>query len=211
MVFVACCHRKRADTVFVSFFPPIGFAFAFGAADDATGTTLIGTSGFAQTGESSAFWFFQYTFSATSVTIVAGTLAERCQMAAYLCYSVFLAGLIYPVVAHSVWSENGFLSHDNTTPLFGTGAIDFAGSAVVHLTGGSIALYATLVLGPRRGRFYDAQGEPLETPKPFPGHSVALQVLGTMILWFGCKSMPLNMLKLCRLCHYRSCSRLIYF
>jgi ammonia channel protein AmtB len=48
-------------------------------------------------------------------------------------------------------------------------------------------LLATLVLGPRRGRFYDAQGEPLETPKPFPGHSVALQMLGTMILWFGCK------------------------
>lgn len=49
------------------------------------------------------------------------------------------------------------------------------------------ALLATLVLGPRRGRFYDAQGEPLEIPKPFPGHSVALQMLGTMILWFGCK------------------------
>jgi ammonia channel protein AmtB len=48
-------------------------------------------------------------------------------------------------------------------------------------------LLATLILGPRRGRFYDAQGEPLDTPKPFPGHSVALQMLGTMILWFGCK------------------------
>ena len=51
-----------------------------------------------------AFWFFEYTFSATSVTIVAGTLAERCQMAAYLAYSVVLAGLVYPVVAHTVWS-----------------------------------------------------------------------------------------------------------
>ena len=67
------------------------------------------------------------------------------------------------------------------------GALDFAGSGVVHLTGGMTALLATLVLGPRRGRFYDAQGEPLEVPKPFPGHSVALQLLGTMILWFGCK------------------------
>jgi Amt family ammonium transporter len=44
-----------------------------------------------------------------------------------------------------------------------------------------------MILGPRRGRFYDAQGEPLDTPKPFPGHSVALQLLGTMVLWFGCK------------------------
>ena len=106
-------------------------------------------------------------------------------MAAYLCYSVFLAGFIYPVVAHAVWSRTGFLSPLNADPFLGIGAIDFAGSGVIHVTGGSVALYASLLLGPRRGRFYDAQGEPLETPRPFPGHSVALQLLGTMILWFG--------------------------
>lgn len=106
-------------------------------------------------------------------------------MAAYLCYSVFLVGFIYPVIAHAIWSNNGFLSHFNADPFLGIGATDFAGSGVVHLTGGCTALYATLILGPRRGRFYDSQGEPLETPKPFPGHSVALQVLGTLILWFG--------------------------
>jgi len=132
-----------------------------------------------------AFWFFEYTFSATSVTIVAGTLAERCQMAAYLAYSVVLAGLVYPVVAHTVWSKSGVLSRFNDNPFMGSGALDFAGGGVVHLNGGLVALYATLVLGPRRGRFYDAQGEPLDTPRPFPGHSVALQLLGTMILWFG--------------------------
>lgn len=108
-------------------------------------------------------------------------------MAAYLCYSVVVAGFIYPVVAHSVWSESGFLSHSNNDPFLGSGVIDFAGSGVVHMTGGTIALIATTILGPRRGRFYDAQGEPLETPKIFPGHSIALQMLGTMILWFGCK------------------------
>jgi Amt family ammonium transporter len=121
------------------------------------------------------------------VTIVAGTLAERCQMAAYLCYSVVLVGIIYPVIAHAVWSNNGFLNHEKTNPLFGSGAIDFAGSGVVHLTGGITALFATTILGPRRGRFFNAQGEALETPKEFPGHSMALQLLGTMILWFGCK------------------------
>ena len=118
---------------------------------------------------------------------MAGTLAERCQMAAYLCYSVVVAGLIYPVVAHAIWSNNGFLSNSNIDPFLGSGVVDFAGSGVVHMTGGAIALCATMILGPRRGRFYDSQGEPLETPKPFPGHSVALQLLGTMMLWFGCK------------------------
>jgi len=106
-------------------------------------------------------------------------------MAAYLWYSVALAGFIYPIVAHAIWSKTGFLSPTNSDPLFGVGAIDTSGSGVVHVTGGSVALYATLLLGPRRGRFYDSQGEPLETPKPFPGHSMALQLLGTMILWFG--------------------------
>lgn len=89
-------------------------------------------------------------------------------------------------MAHAVWSTNGFLSISNVSPLLSIGAADFAGSGVVHITGGATALFATLVLGPRRGRFYDAQGEPLDVPKAFPGHSVALQLLGTMILWFGC-------------------------
>ncbi|KAG7356912.1 ammonium transporter family-domain containing protein [Nitzschia inconspicua] len=163
----------------------VGFGFAFGGQNESTSTSFIGTTDFASVGDSAAFWFFQYTFSATSVTIVAGTLAERCQMAAYLCYSVVLAGFVYPVVAHTVWSNNGFLSLGNVNPLISIGAVDFAGSGVVHLTGGTTALLATLILGPRRGRFFDAQGEPLDTPKPFPGHSVALQLLGTMILWFG--------------------------
>lgn len=85
-----------------------------------------------------------------------------------------------------MWSNNGFLSIANANPFLSIGAADFAGSGVVHTTGGTTALLATLVLGPRRGRFYDAQGEPLDVPKPFPGHSMALQLLGTMILWFGC-------------------------
>mmetsp|Transcript_3163 Transcript_3163/g.6956 ORF Transcript_3163/g.6956 Transcript_3163/m.6956 type:complete len:629 (+) Transcript_3163:670-2556(+) len=167
----------------------VGYAFAFGGdlanPESSSRKTFIGYEDFVSVGPNSAFWFFEYTFSATSVTIVAGTLAERCQMAAYLAYSVVLAGFIYPVVAHSVWSESGFLSRSNDDPFMDQGVIDFAGGGVVHLNGGLTALYATLVLGPRRGRFYDAQGEPLTNPQPFPGHSVALQLLGTMILWFG--------------------------
>jgi Amt family ammonium transporter len=59
----------------------VGYAFAFGGQNDSVATTFIGVKDFASVGDSPAFWFFQYTFSATSVTIVAGTLAERCQMA----------------------------------------------------------------------------------------------------------------------------------
>lgn len=163
----------------------VGYAFAYGGQEESTESTFIGVKNFASLGSSASYWFFQYTFSATSVTIVAGTLAERCQMAAYLCYSIMLAGFVYPVVAHLVWSNNGFLSISNSTPFLGIGSIDFAGSGVVHITGGTTALLATLVLGPRRGRFYDAEDRSLETPTPFPGHSVALQMLGTMVLWFG--------------------------
>lgn len=166
----------------------IGYAFSFGGGADATQKTFIGTSNFFSLGDiDPAFWFFQYAFSATSVTIVAGTLAERCQMAAYLCYSIFLVGFVYPVVAHAIWSQNGFLSTFNASPFNSIGVLDFAGSGVVHLTGGTTACIATYILGPRRGRFYDSRGKPLDKPKPFPGHSMALQLQGTMILWFGCK------------------------
>jgi Amt family ammonium transporter len=126
--------------------------------DKSADTTFIGTAEFGTTGPSPAFWFFHYAFSATLVIIVAGTLAQHCQMAAYLCYYVVvLAGFIYPVIAHSVWSNNGFLSNSNVDPFLGSGAVDFAGSDVVHVTGGCTALYATLILGPRRGPFYDEQ------------------------------------------------------
>ena len=133
-------------------------------------------------------FFFQFTFAATAATIVAGTVAERCKMSAYVCYSLFLTAFVYPVVVHAIWNSNGFLTTlvpEGTTGLFGIGMIDFAGSGVVHMTGGATALVAAVVLGPRIGRFYNESGELLENPVSFPPHSVALQVLGTFILWFG--------------------------
>lgn len=166
----------------------LGYAFAFGGQDDRDDVTFIGTSNFLNTGKvDMSFWLFQFAFSATAVTIVAGTLAERCQMVAYLCYSIFLTGFVYPVAAHTIWSRNGFLSSTAVDPFQGVGAIDFAGSGVVHVTGGTTAVVATYILGARKGRFYDNRGRQLETPKSFPGHSVALQLLGTFVLWFGCK------------------------
>mmetsp|Transcript_2425 Transcript_2425/g.5250 ORF Transcript_2425/g.5250 Transcript_2425/m.5250 type:complete len:601 (-) Transcript_2425:384-2186(-) len=170
-------------------FYSIGYAFAWGGSTDpATATTtFIGTQNFFLVGvEDESFWLFQFAFCATSATIVAGALAERCQMTAYLAYSLVLAAFVYPVVVHSIWSPSGFLSATKPEdPLFGVGVVDFAGSSVVHLTGGATALIATLILGPRTGRFYDLRGKPLEKAKDFPGHSLSLQMLGVFILWFG--------------------------
>lgn len=83
---------------------------------------------------------------------------------------------MYPVVVHAIWSDNGFLSSNINNPLFGSGMYDFAGSGVVHVTGGFTALIATKLLGPRRGRFFDDRGDKLEEPAHFPGHSKSLQV-----------------------------------
>ena len=83
---------------------------------------------------------------------------------------------MYPVIVHSIWSKNGFLSRSAEDPLWGIGMVDYAGSGVVHTTGGLTALIASIILGPRKGRFYDDRGEKLETPTAFPGHSKSLQV-----------------------------------
>ena len=87
--------------------------------------------------------------------------------------------------AHAFWSSNGFLSNTATDPLWSSGAIDLAGSGPVHMTGGVTALVAAIILGPRRGRFYDDDGNPLEEPNEIAPHSVTLQFLGTFCLWFG--------------------------
>lgn len=154
-----------------------GYAFAFG--DGSNPNRFIGTTNFFLIGvDNYAFWMFEYAFSAASATIVAGTLAERCQMTAYLSYSLMLAGFVYPIVSHAIWSPHGFLTSNVAQPnkLFGSGVVDFAGGGVVHLLGGCTALFATMILGPRRGRFHDDEGRRLDKPVAFPGHSIALQV-----------------------------------
>lgn len=165
-----------------------GFGFAYGG--DQTGTTFAGNAhfGLRDYDGDNAFYFFQFAFAATAATIVAGTVAERCKMSAYLCYSLFLSSFVYPIVAHAIWDDNGFLSAfaAEEDRFQGVGTVDFAGSGTVHLVGGITALIAAIVLGPRKGRFYDEDGKPLETPASFGPHSVSLQVLGTFLLWFGC-------------------------
>ena len=159
----------------------VGFAVMFGA-----GNAFMGTSGWFVPSESSVFgslewssvpthaaWLFQLVFAATAATIVSGAMAERTQFKSYLIYSIFITGFIYPVVGHWIWG-GGWLS------TFGAGMLDFAGSTVVHSTGGWLALTGAIVLGPRMGK-YDSEGK----PRPIAGHNLPLAALGVFILWLG--------------------------
>lgn len=147
-------------------------------------------------GEQWAMWWFQFAFAAASATIVSGAVAERAQLPAYLTYSSAITLLIYPVVAHWVWSPHGWLSTANPSAFLG-GAIDFAGSGAVHVTGGVSGLVGAAIIGPRPGRFSNPK-EKARLPgcvtckgeHPIPalnlkGHSTVLQALGTFILWMG--------------------------
>ncbi|GLI66983.1 hypothetical protein VaNZ11_011079 [Volvox africanus] len=166
----------------------VGFGFAYGIGDKPNGfigDALFGLARYSShhtitaTGDWTS-WFFQWAFCATAATIPAGAVAERFNFNAYLGYSVFLGGFVYPVVVHWVWCPTGWLGYSTNTPLLGAGMIDFAGSGVVHMTGGLAGLIGAWMVGPRMGRF-DANGQAVH----MPGHSAILVVLGTVLLWFG--------------------------
>lgn len=128
-----------------------------------------------------AYVAFNTMFCATSATIVSGAMAERTKFGAYIIYSVVISALIYPVEAHWAWGS-GWLSSLGSS-LFGGdtwGFIDYAGGAVVHLTGGIAALVGAKILGPRIGK-YNKKGESIA----IPGHNITLGALGIFILWFG--------------------------
>lgn len=128
-------------------------------------------------------WLFQYAFAATATTIVSGAVAERTRFEAYVMCAFFLTSWVYPVLVHWIWAHSGWLTAHKPLrdQLFnGTGLIDFAGSGVVHLTGGLSGLAGAWIAGPRLGRF-DSEGKPRE----IPGHSGSLALLGVFILWFG--------------------------
>ena len=116
-------------------------------------------------------WFFQMVFVATAASIVSGTLAERVKLWPFLIFVVALTGIIYPVQGAWQWG-GGWLSE--------AGFSDFAGSTVVHSTGGWAALMGAILLGARKGKF-GPDGE----VRPMPGSSLPLATLGVFILWLG--------------------------
>jgi ammonium transporter, Amt family len=167
------------------FYYLFGFAFAFGTPSNAfIGKQFFGLKKLPQTGFDYPFFLFQWAFAIAAAGITSGSIAERTQFVAYLIYSAFLTGFVYPVTSHWFWSADGWASASRNTGdslLFKSGVIDFAGSGVVHMVGGVAGLWGALIEGPRRGRF----ASPNEPAVPLRGHSASLVVLGTFLLWFG--------------------------
>ncbi len=138
------------------------------------------------------YFVFQAMFVATAATIVSGAVAERMKFNGYLIITIIATGIIYPIVGHWAWSSSYLNNIDATRQLLAVtgqvkttgwltdiGFVDFAGSTIVHSVGGWIALSAVLILGPRIGKYSDAN------KGKFTGSSFPLAVLGTLILWFG--------------------------
>ncbi|XP_015873786.3 ammonium transporter 1 member 3 [Ziziphus jujuba] len=157
-----------------------GFAFAFGQSNPFIGTDFFALKDIPNSTYQYSFFLYQWAFAIAVAGITSGSIAERTQFSAYLVFSFFLSGFVYPVVVHWLWSSNGWLSASSSLLLFGSGAIDFAGSGVVHLVGGVAGLWGSFIEGPRVGRF-DVFGKAL----PMRGHNATLVVLGTFLLWFG--------------------------
>lgn len=161
----------------------VGYGIAFGA-DELLGG-WFGWGGFGVKGideaadeglYTSTAFFFQAAFAATAATIVSGAMAERTKFKSYFLYSIVITALIYPTVLRWTWG-GGWLAQ-REFPFS-----DFAGSTIVHGTGGWAALMGAIVLGPRIGK-YGSDGK----PQAIPGHSIPFVVMGALILfigWFG--------------------------
>ena len=146
-----------------------GFGFGIPGIEDAGAAQALNLS-------PATFFFFQAAFAAAAATIVSGTMAERTKFKSYFVYSIVITAFIYPVVLRWTWG-GGWLSQLDIP------FSDFAGSTIVHATGGWAALAGAIVLGPRIGK-YGADGK----PRAIPGHNVPFVILGAMILfvgWFG--------------------------
>jgi Amt family ammonium transporter len=145
---------------------------------------LFGMSGFFLSGVNYsapvfAYFLFQMVFMDTAATIPTGALAERWKWTSFIGLTLAIGGLIYPLYACWVWG-GGWLSQLGSNLGLGHGHVDFAGSSVVHMTGGVIALVTAKLLGARRGKY-----GPNGRVNAIPGHSIPMALFGTFILSFG--------------------------
>ncbi|XP_028765603.1 ammonium transporter 1 member 4-like [Neltuma alba] len=164
------------------FYYLFGFALSYGSPSNGfIGQHFFGLEKFPSPSFDYGYFLYQWAFAIAAAGITSGSIAERTQFVAYLIYSSFLTGLVYPIVSHWFWSADGWGSPSRShNLLFGSGVIDFAGSGVVHLVGAVAGFWGAFIEGPRIGRF-DHEGKPVA----MRGHSGTLVVLGTFLLWFG--------------------------
>ena len=173
-------QKNLLDFVFGAIaFAAVGFMLAFGR----SGSLPIGLDGDLYflgrvTTWQSAFFVFQVMFCGTAATIVSGAVAERMKLAAYVFASLFMSAIIYPVFVH--WAWGNALQHSDSAFLANLGFVDFAGSTVVHSTGGWMSLAACMVIGPRLGR-YRQDGRPVR----IAGHNPVLATTGALLLFIG--------------------------
>jgi Amt family ammonium transporter len=145
---------------------------------------LFGTSGFMLpttmfTAGVAATFLFQMVFMDTTATIPTGAAAERWKFTSFVIFSFFISTIIYPVFANWVWG-GGWLSALGANFGLGHGHVDFAGSSVVHMTGGVAAIVLAKMIGPRAGKY-----RPDGSVHPIAPHSIPQVMLGTFILAFG--------------------------
>jgi Amt family ammonium transporter len=145
---------------------------------------LFGAKGFFLSGSSYdvavfTLFLFQMVFMDTTATIPTGALAERWKYLSFFIYGWFVGTVIYPIFGNWVWG-GGWLAMLGKNLGLGHGHVDFAGSSVVHMTGGVISLVGAYLIGPRNGKF-NRDG----SPNPIPGHNIPMAVIGTFILAFG--------------------------
>lgn len=143
---------------------------------------IMGTKGFflgSSVGDTAvmALFFFMMVFMDTTATIPTGAMAERWAWKNFVIYGLWIA-LPYCLYANWVWG-GGFLAQGGLNWHLGHGAVDFAGSGVVHAMGGVIALAGGICIGPRLGKYKDGK------PQPMPGHDLPMAVIGCFILAFG--------------------------
>jgi ammonium transporter, Amt family len=144
---------------------------------------LFGTKGFFLSGMTYdaavyGIFLFQMVFMDTTATIPTGSMAERWTFKSFVVYGFFISAIVYPLYANWVWG-GGWLSTLGRNFGLGHGHVDFAGSSVVHMTGGVAALVGAMVLGPRIGKFTNGK------PNPMPGHHIPMAIVGCFILAFG--------------------------
>ena len=145
---------------------------------------LFGTNGFFLSGVTYdavifTIFLFQMVFMDTTATIPTGSMAERWTFKSFVVYGFFISMFTYPLYANWVWG-GGWLSQLGKNFGIGHGTVDFAGSSVVHMTGGVAALVGAAILGPRIGKF-SRDGK----PNAIPGHHIPMALTGCFILAFG--------------------------